>query len=134
MSDSGRVLYGMGFQHGIVERIAAQNVAFPNAAAHAGETIDYPGTRCTPRTNLLRGCRRATAAPSRATISTPCSVLPSVGLCNRRQAADLDHRTTVLPDACADGDVGVHRGLLEKVLPRQGGHDLPASRSRASEG
>ncbi|MEW1911027.1 isochorismatase family cysteine hydrolase [Kitasatospora sp. NPDC085895] len=36
-----------------------------------------------------------------------------------RQAADLDHRLTVLSDGCADADPEVHRVLTGKVFPRQ---------------
>lgn len=36
------------------------------------------------------------------------------------QAADLDYRTTVLSDACADPDPAVHRTLVDDVFPRRG--------------
>ncbi len=42
-----------------------------------------------------------------------------VVLSTLRQAADLDHRLTVLADACADLDEEVHRVLTGKVFPRQ---------------
>ena len=42
-----------------------------------------------------------------------------VVLSTLRQAADLDHRLTVLADGCADPDPEVHRVLTEKVFPRQ---------------
>lgn len=42
-----------------------------------------------------------------------------VGLSTVRLAADLDHRLTVLADACGDPDPEVHRLLIEKVFPRQ---------------
>jgi nicotinamidase-related amidase len=49
-----------------------------------------------------------------AGISTSGVVLSTL-----RQAADLDYRLTVLPDACRDPDAEVHRVLTEKVFPRQ---------------
>ncbi|MBP2703652.1 cysteine hydrolase [Microbispora sp. RL4-1S] len=36
------------------------------------------------------------------------------------QAADLDYRVTVLSDACADRDPGLHDTLVTKVLGRRG--------------
>ncbi|MFF9479656.1 cysteine hydrolase family protein [Streptomyces sp. NPDC014733] len=36
------------------------------------------------------------------------------------QAADLDHRVTVLSDACADPDPELHETLLRSVLARRG--------------
>lgn len=42
-----------------------------------------------------------------------------VVLSTLRQAADLDHRITVLEDCCHDPDPEVHRVLMEKVFPRQ---------------
>lgn len=36
-----------------------------------------------------------------------------------REASDKDYRLTVLADCCADGDAEVHKGLTEKVFPRQ---------------
>jgi len=36
-----------------------------------------------------------------------------------RQAADMDYRTIVLSDGCADPDPQVHETLMEKVFPRQ---------------
>ena len=42
-----------------------------------------------------------------------------VVLSTLRQAADLDHRLTVLADGCYDPDPEVHRLLTEKVFPRQ---------------
>ncbi|MBV1948457.1 cysteine hydrolase family protein [Streptomyces sp. BV129] len=42
-----------------------------------------------------------------------------VVLSTLRQAADLDHRLTVLADGCGDTDPEVHRVLTEKVFPRQ---------------
>lgn len=42
-----------------------------------------------------------------------------VVLSTLRLAADLDYQITVLKDACLDGDLEVHRVLMEKVFPRQ---------------
>ncbi|BDH06505.1 isochorismatase family protein [Streptomyces seoulensis] len=42
-----------------------------------------------------------------------------VVLSTLRQAADLDHRLTVLADGCGDTDPEVHRVLTERVFPRQ---------------
>jgi nicotinamidase-related amidase len=36
------------------------------------------------------------------------------------QAADLDYRVTVLSDACADHDPGLHDTLVTKVFNRRG--------------
>ncbi|MFB7843759.1 cysteine hydrolase family protein [Microbacterium sp. NPDC056052] len=49
-----------------------------------------------------------------AGVSTSGVVLSTI-----RHAADYDFGLTVLADACADQDPGVHRVLLEKVFPRQ---------------
>ena len=35
------------------------------------------------------------------------------------QAADLDHRLTVLADGCLDADPEVHQVLMGKLFPRQ---------------
>ena len=49
-----------------------------------------------------------------------CGIATSgVVLSTLRQAADLDYGLTVLRYACADADDEVHRGLLDKVFPRQ---------------
>ena len=46
------------------------------------------------------------------------------------EAHDLDYRTIVLADGCADTDPEVHAFLLEKILPRRADvvmlADLPA--------
>ncbi len=34
-------------------------------------------------------------------------------------AADIDYKSIVISDCCADGDAEVHRFLIEKVLPRR---------------
>lgn len=49
-----------------------------------------------------------------------CGIATSgVVLSTLREAADRDHRLTVLSDACLDADPEVHRVLVEKVFPRQ---------------
>jgi nicotinamidase-related amidase len=49
-----------------------------------------------------------------------CGISTSgVVLSTLRQAADLDYELVVLSDGCLDGDVEVHRVLVEKVFPRQ---------------
>lgn len=47
-------------------------------------------------------------------VSTSGCVLSAV-----RWAADIDYRTIVISDCCADRDDEVHRVLTEKVFPRQ---------------
>jgi nicotinamidase-related amidase len=58
---------------------------------------------------------------SRAIDSLVLSGIATSGvvLSTLRQAADLDYRLTVLRDGCADGDLEVHRVLMDKVFPRQ---------------
>jgi len=49
-----------------------------------------------------------------------CGISTSgVVLSTLRQAADLDYQLVVLSDGCLDGDLEVHRVLVEKVFPRQ---------------
>ncbi|MDA8381866.1 MAG: cysteine hydrolase [Betaproteobacteria bacterium] len=42
-----------------------------------------------------------------------------VVLSTLREAADKDYGLIVLSDACLDGDLEVHRVLIEKIFPRQ---------------
>ena len=49
-----------------------------------------------------------------------CGISTSgVVLSTLRQAAYLDYQLVVLSDGCLDGDLEVHRVLVEKVFPRQ---------------
>ena len=42
-----------------------------------------------------------------------------VVLSTLREAADKDYRITILSDCCTDGDIEIHRVLIDKVFPRQ---------------
>ncbi len=126
----------VAFRPGYPE-IAESNVTFSGAASSAGDSLhqDHPATQVHAalepaedepiivkrRVSAFAGSDldvllRGAAADSivLAGIATSGVVLSTL-----RQAADLDYRITVLSDACADGDLEVHRILMEKVFPRQ---------------
>ena len=126
----------VGFRPGYPE-VAAANQTFSGVKANAGEAMwqDSPGTQVhadfAPQDGepvvvkrrisaftggdldvLLRGAGADTLVMAGLTTS-------GVVLSTLRQAADLDYRSVVLSDACADPDPQIQEVLMEKIFPRQ---------------
>jgi nicotinamidase-related amidase len=115
--------------------VSPNNRTFARITEGAGFLSSAPGTQIHPRVAPLDGDIIVTKLRVSAFAGSDLSVILRAGgidelvlagiatsgvvLSTLRAAADLDFRTVVLADACADSDAEVHRVLTEKVFPRQ---------------
>jgi nicotinamidase-related amidase len=128
------VFVRIGFREGSPEA-SPRNKSFAAVAARGDMGVDSPATQVVPdleplpselvvvkrRVSAFTGSDLEVVLRAAEVDHLVLSGIATSGvvLSTLREAADRDHRLTVLADACADGDPEVHRVLTEKVFPRQ---------------